>query len=55
MLILSRSPGHVSEQPVSSGSDRQPEQPGCSCGPETAGGSGMDQHLPSVLWDVHHI
>lgn len=54
-LFLLRPAGHVGQQPVGGDGDRQPEQPGCSCWPETAGDPGVDQHLPSVLWDVHDI
>ena len=53
---LPRPTGHVCEQPVCDDGDGQPQQPGRGRGPAAAGsGPGVDQHLPPVLRDVHHI
>ena len=55
-LLTPRPTGHVCEQPVCDDGDRQPQQPGRGGGPAAAGGGpGLDQHLPPVLRDVHHI
>lgn len=50
-----RSSRYVGEQPVGTCCSRQPWQSGRSCRTETAGSSRVDQHIPSVLWDVHLI
>ena len=51
-----RPPGDVCQQPVGDDGDRQSQQPGRGGGPAASGcSSGLDQHLPPVLGDVHHI
>lgn len=54
-MFFSRPTRHVGEQPVCSNSDGEPKQSWCSCGPAAAGHTRMDQHLPALFWNVHHI